>query len=109
MSETSENEFPQTFTVKIPKGREQEFYAKQKASGLSRNRFVMESAIGDTRHRPGEYKFLGQLLAKCGLLAQGLRNSNKRSDEELCGLVNECLEELRIIRTAIMQRFGRKS
>jgi hypothetical protein len=109
MSEASKNEYPQSFTVKIPKGREQEFYAKQKASGQSRNAYVMEACFGDTRHRPGEYKFLGQILAKCGLLAQALRSLSQRPDEELQGIVGACLEELRIIRTAIMQRFGRKS
>ncbi len=109
MSEASKNEYPQSFTVKIPKGREREFYAKQKASAQSRNAYVMEACFGDTRHRPGEYKFLGQILAKCGLLAQALRGLNQRPDEELRGLVSQCFEELRIIRTAIMQRFGRKS
>jgi len=84
------------------------FEALVERSGLSVNAFISESIFGRSRHRPGELQKLAAILGQCALIADLLRSMNI-SDPEFGAQTDALLDELRLIRSAVMARMGRRS
>ncbi len=98
-----------TRTYRPPKGQEEKLDAIVRESGLSFNAFVTEAIFNRTRHRPSELRFLARILAECASVADRLRGLETMSDDEIIQTLKCVLEELRMIRTLLMQPMGRRS
>lgn len=79
------------------------------SSGLSVNAFLNEAVFGKSRHRPGEYKILAQILAACARIADQLREFKLAGAEHSSLAFEAMADELRLIRTILMTRMGRRS
>lgn len=97
------------FTYRPPKARRQEFETMLRESGLSVNAFLNEAVFGRTRHRPAENKKLAQLLIICAAIADELREIKMNGADHSILVLEHIAEELRLVRTAIMERLGRRS
>lgn len=92
-----------------PKDRRAHFEAMVAESGLSVNAFITECIFGRSRHRPAELQKLAQILGQCADIADQLRNIRLLGAEPSTPIIENMADELRLIRTAIMSRMGRRS
>lgn len=78
-------------------------------SGLPVNAFITECVFGRSRHRPGEIHKLGEILVKCAIIADALRELQLGASHDAQLEFEEIKRDLRLIRSAIMERMGRRS
>ena len=92
-----------------PKDKRTRFEAMVAASGLSVNAFLTECVFGRSRHRPGEAQLQMQALARCADIADALREARLSGTDISILAIESALDELRLIRTELMSRKGRRS
>ena len=92
-----------------PKHLEAEFDRRLSLSGLSFNAFITEAWHGRSRHRPDENRKLGQLLAQAATISDQLHEIKLSGADSSTLLLEQCRDELLLIRSEIMARLGRKS
>lgn len=97
------------YSYRPPKDRRDQFEVMVAESGLPMNAFITECVFGRSRHRPAEMQKLAQILGQCAAIADALREIRMDRAENSTLSVEAALEELRHVRSEIMDRMGRRS
>ena len=97
------------YSYRPPADKREAFEALVERSGLPVNAFITESIFGRSRHRPGELQKLGAILGQCAIIADTIRAIDAAGDAHVPSELQRVTEELRLIRTAVMARMGRRS
>lgn len=97
------------YSYRPPQDKRARFEAMVEESGLPVNAFITECVFGRSRHRPAEVQKLAQILGQCAAIADQLRDIQLSGAETSTLLIEEMADELRLIRTSIMTRMGRRS
>ena len=98
---------PSPYSYRPPEARRDAFERLVAASGLSVNAFLTEAVFGRNRHRPGELKQLAAILARCGHIADALRESGQTAQTDTL-LLEPLKDDLTEIRFALFLLMGRK-
>ncbi len=92
-----------------PKDKRGRFEAMVAQSGLSTNAYLTECVFGRSRHRPAEMQLLARLLSQCADIADAMREARLSGADNSILAIEAALDELRLIRSEIMSRLGRRS
>lgn len=89
-----------------PKDKRAQIDAMKEQSGLSWSAFITACIL---RLNAAERQQLGKLLARGGAISEQLNDIELTGAENAALLLEQCRDELRMIRNAIMTRLGRRS
>jgi len=96
------------YSYRPPANKRAAFEGLVESSGLSVNAFITESIFGRSRHRPGEMQKLAAILGQCARIADQLRILEV-GNPGVGAQIESLFAELRLIRSAVMARMGRRS